>query len=92
MVGYHHNKYCTESISQDMGERKGNASIPSLMSGENSTQPSSSRDPTNSPGVGWLGTVVARVQGGEGEEREKQMVCGLGREVDIERLGKQGTG
>lgn len=50
--GYHNTKDCTKSLSQDMGERKGNTSTPSLMTGEGSPQPSSTHDPTKISGDG----------------------------------------
>ena len=66
--------------SLDLGieERKRNSFMPSLLAGLHSIQSSAICDPTKSPSAGWLGTIVARVQCEEVEERGR-MVCGLRR-------------
>lgn len=47
-----------------------------------SNQPSTTYDPTKSPGVGWLGITVVREYG---VGRKKRGRGGMGRETDMER-------
>ena len=43
-------------------EKKRNSSMPSLMTGLHTIQPCAICAPTKSPGAGWLGTIVEKVQ------------------------------
>lgn len=69
-----------------MGEREGNSYTTSFVAGACSTQPSTICDPTKSPNTEWLGTiVVGKYRVGMWKRGRGRMVCGLGREVDLER-------
>lgn len=59
--------------------------MPFLVAGAGSTQPSTSCDPTESPGAGQLGTIVEReYRMGRCKMRREGVICELEREVDLE--------
>lgn len=53
----HHTKYHPRSLGPGMGERKGHSSMPFLMAGTGSFQPSTTCDTTKSPDTGQLASL-----------------------------------
>lgn len=79
-----------QAASADTTERKGDSSVPCLVTGTGSTQPSATYDQTKSPGPEWSGTIVVRKhrvgrwKRGRGRGR---IFHGLRREDNLERWG-----